>query len=67
MEVETLAMMLLRGKVATLKLLEASVTTKEEAVSVAIFTLFELVIWKARMPVEEATLKRSKPGRVDVP
>jgi len=49
------------------RFLEASVVTRELAVKVAMLMLFKLLIWKARVPVEEATLKRSKDGRVLVP
>ena len=65
--VETLAIMLLTGIAEELRFLEASVTTREEAVKVAILMLLALVTCRARMPVEEATLNKSRPGWVEVP
>ena len=54
-------------KVTDDKFLAASAITREAAVKVAMFMLFKGVIWKARVPVEEATLNKSIVGRVEVP
>ena len=55
--VETVAMMLLSGKAETERFLLASVTTREEAVKVAMLTLPLAVTWKSEEPEEELTLK----------
>ena len=49
------------------RFLPASVASKAEAVEEAMLMLFPLVTCRARMPVEEATLNRSKLGLVEVP
>jgi hypothetical protein len=55
--VETVAMMLARGKEATERFLLASVTTREEAVRVAMFMLPRGVMAKKEDPLVEATVK----------
>ncbi len=66
--VATLEIMLLTTMlVLDCRFLEASVVTRELAVRVAMLILLPLVICKARMPVEEAILNKSRLGRVVVP
>ena len=49
------------------RFLFASVTTKDEAVSVAKFTLPLAVTWKILLPVEEARENKGLAGLVEVP
>lgn len=55
--VDTVAMTLAKGKEATLRFLLASVTTREDAVRVAMLMLPRLEMLKTVEPEEEATLK----------